>query len=127
MISGMVTTETRPAGSDVDLALAAKLFRGLGDRSRLAILAGLRDGERCVSELVAETGLAQPNVSNHLACLRDCGLVLARQEGRYVRYRLGDPRVALLLATAAEVVALGEVARGVAACPRYGEPAKDDR
>ncbi len=123
----MVTATPRQTSPDTDVALAAKLFRGLGDRSRLAILAALRDGERCVSELVAETGLAQPNVSNHLACLRDCGLVLARPEGRHVRYRLGDPRVALLLATAAEVVALGEVARGVAACPRYGEPAEGGR
>lgn len=112
-----------PSPAAHDLALAAKLFRGFGDPSRLAILAALRDGERCVSELVAATGLSQPNVSGHLACLRDCGLVLARPEGRFVRYRLSDPRVGRLLATAAEVVALAEVARGVAACPRYDDPA----
>ncbi len=57
------------------LGLKTKLFRGFADRSRLALLEALRDGPRCVGDLVAATGLGQPNVSNHLGCLQDCGLV----------------------------------------------------
>lgn len=47
-------------------------------------------GERTVGELVEATGLSQPNASGHLACVRDCGLVAARQDGRYVSYTLAD-------------------------------------
>lgn len=79
------------------LALRGKLFRGFADPSRLAILEALRDGTRTVSELVEATGLSQPNVSNHLACLRECGLVFSTQQGRYVRYQMSDPRVAALM------------------------------
>ena len=79
------------------LELRAKLFRGLGDPSRLAILDALVSGERNVQEIVGHTGLGQPNVSNHLRCLLDCGLVSRRSEGRFVRYRLADGRVADLL------------------------------
>ncbi|NUQ83710.1 MAG: winged helix-turn-helix transcriptional regulator [Anaerolineales bacterium] len=51
--------------------LQAKLFRGFADPSRLSILEALRESECTVSDLVQTTGLTQPNVSNHLACLRD--------------------------------------------------------
>ena len=68
------------------LAVKAKLFRGFGDPSRLGILDALRQGPRTVGEIVDTTGLTQSNVSNHLACLRDCGLVASEQQGRYVTY-----------------------------------------
>ncbi len=100
------------------VALKAKLFRGFADPSRLAILHALRDGPHTVSDIVDASGLGQPNVSNHLACLRDCGLVAAEQKGRYVRYRLSDDRVAGLLGLADELLA--DVARGVYLCTRYG-------
>ena len=99
------------------LELKAKLFRGFSDPSRLSILDTLRDGPRTVTEIVEATGLAQSNASNHLGCLRDCGLVTSEQEGRYVRYRLSDDRVALLLNLADEL--LSDVARGVYECTRY--------
>jgi ArsR family transcriptional regulator, cadmium/lead-responsive transcriptional repressor len=104
------------------LALRAKLFRGLADPSRLAILEALQDGERAVNEIVVATGLSQPNVSNHLACLRDCGLVTSTQQGRSVRYQLSDARVATLMGLADELVA--EVARGVYECTRYTREAQ---
>jgi DNA-binding transcriptional regulator GbsR (MarR family) len=63
--------------NDPALELKAKLFRGFADPSRLALLDALRQGERTVTELVAATGLSQPNASAHLACLRECGLVFA--------------------------------------------------
>lgn len=100
--------------------LSAKLFRGLADSSRLALLDALRDGERCVSELVVATGLTQSNVSGHLTCLKDCGLVVSRQDGRFVYYRLADPEVAAVL-RAADVV-LSRHADRIAACINYNIP-----
>lgn len=100
--------------------LSAKLFRGFGDPSRLAILNALRRGPLNVGQLVGITGLSQPNASNHLGCLRDCGLVVAEQHGRYVTYRLSDDRVGDLLALAESLLA--DVARGVYECTRYATP-----
>ncbi|MDJ0756009.1 MAG: metalloregulator ArsR/SmtB family transcription factor [Ardenticatenaceae bacterium] len=97
--------------------LQAKLFRGFADTSRLSILESLRNGSLTVTEIVQETGLTQSNVSNHLGCLRDCGLVTAEQSGRYVYYQLSDHRVKELL-TLADVL-LADVARGVYECIRY--------
>lgn len=106
-----------PAAKPNAIQLQAKLFRGLADPSRLAILQALRTGSRTVSQIVTLTGLRQPNVSNHLACLRDCGLVSATPRGRFVFYALSDRRVDHLLHVADELLA--EVAKGVYACSRY--------
>lgn len=103
------------------LTLKAKLFRGFADPSRLAILEALRDGPRSVSEIVTATGRSQPNVSNHLNCLFDCGLLSRSQRGRFVDYALSDDRVALLLGLADELLA--DVATGVYACTRYNDRA----
>ncbi|WP_212744544.1 ArsR/SmtB family transcription factor [Deinococcus metallilatus] len=64
------------------LEAKAKLFRGFSDRSRLSLLEALREEPRRVSERMALTGLTQPNVSHHLACLRDGGLVQAERVGQ---------------------------------------------
>ena len=104
------------------LSLKAKLFRGFSDPSRLGILEALRGGPLAVGEIVTMTKLSQSNVSNHLACLRDCGLVISEQNGRYVRYRLSDERVEQLLALAETL--LEEVARGVYECIHYEEGPK---
>lgn len=102
------------------LELKAKLFRGFADPSRLAILEVLRRGPCTVGELAERTGLTLTNVSNHLRCLRDCGLVSRERAAQFVRYSLSDERIAVLLGLAEDVLA--ETAWGVAACPRY-EPA----
>jgi DNA-binding transcriptional ArsR family regulator len=104
------------AGSN-ELTIKARLFRGFSDPSRLKILEVLRSGPMTVGEIVDMTGLSQPNTSNHLSCLRDCGLVLAEQNGRFVTYSLSDDRVAELLALAESLLA--DVARGVYECTRY--------
>lgn len=98
-------------------ALQAKLFRGFSDPSRLGILDALRNGPLTVTEIVEATDLSQSNVSNHLGCLRDCGLVIAEQEGRYVTYHLSDDRVGDLLILAESLLA--DVAKGVYECTRY--------
>jgi DNA-binding transcriptional ArsR family regulator len=97
--------------------LKAKLFRGFADASRLSILEALRGEERSVGELVDATGLGQSNISNHLSCLRECGLVTRRRDGRHVLYQLSDSRVLRLITTAEELLA--DVARGVYECTRY--------
>lgn len=113
----ILTTNTQALG------LKAKLFRGFSDPSRLSILDALRSGPLTVTEIVATTSLSQSNASNHLACLRDCGLVVSSQEGRYVHYQLSDQRVADLLSLAEELLA--DVARGVYECIRYNVSAGD--
>jgi len=104
----------------LSLTTRAKLFRGFADESRLAIVEALRPGPRNVGDVVEATGLTQSNVSNHLACLLDCGLVLREAQGRYAYYRLSDPRVAELLRSADALLA--DVAVGVEACGRYDPP-----
>jgi len=95
--------------------LVAKYFRGLGDPIRLRILELLRaGGELSVGELVARLGLPQPQVSNHLACLRWCGFVGARREGRTVFNRIADPRVEAMLELAQSLLA--DNAEHVAVC-----------
>lgn len=103
------------------ISLKAKLFRGFSDPSRLSILDALRSSPLTVSQIVEVTGLTQSNVSNHLGCLKDCGLVRAEQSGRYVTYRLSDDRVEHLLALAEDLLA--DAARGVYECTRYRDNA----
>jgi DNA-binding transcriptional ArsR family regulator len=102
-----------PARSD----LVAKYFRGLGDPTRVRILELLRDeGELSVGELVERLGLAQPKVSNHLACLRWCGFIEARREHRTVYNRVADKRVVKMLDLVQAL--LDDNAEHVAACCR---------
>ena len=103
----------RPA----DIHLKAKLFRGLADPSRLAVLEALRDGRRCVSDLVRLTGRSQPNVSAHLACLEDCGLVQRSREGRFVFYAIAHKEAVIILEQAEAI--LGRVGDHVYTCTRY--------
>jgi DNA-binding transcriptional ArsR family regulator len=108
---------TAPAAMD----LVAKYFRGLGDPSRLRILELLRgDEELSVGELVERLALPQPKVSNHLACLRWCGFLEARRDGRTVYNRIADPRVAAMLDLAESLLA--DNAEHVAACCRIERP-----
>ena len=99
------------------LTTRAQLFHGFSDYSRVSIVEALRDGERRVSDVVEATGLTQPNVSMHLACLWECGLVAREKRGREVYYRL-IAGVADLLAAADGVLA--EAGQTIGACPRYG-------
>ena len=89
--------------------VTARFFKGLGDPIRLKILEFLCDGERAVSEIVERLGLPQNQVSMHLGCLRWCGYVNTRKEGRYVYYSLADPRVMDIIALAKELLTGSEV------------------
>lgn len=116
------TTETpAPRGLDV----AAALFHGLSDPSRLAILQHLTLGEHRVRDLTDHLGLAQSTVSAHLACLRDCGLVVSRPEGRASMFSLAaEPELLQVLDAAEGLLAASGYA--VALCPNYGIGADGD-
>ena len=98
-----------------DVELASKLFRSLGDPMRLAIIEILADGERRVTDLVDVLGSSQPNVSGHLACLKDCGLVADRPQGRAVYYRLAHTELFDIL-RAGEAL-LSQTGNDIALCP----------
>jgi DNA-binding transcriptional ArsR family regulator len=106
-------------GSSLDAAVA--LFHSLSDGTRLAIARRLAGGEARVADLVGELGLAQSTVSAHVACLRDCGLVEGRPQGRQVFYSLARPELLDLLAAAETLLAA--TGNAVALCPNYGTDA----
>ena len=97
----MATISAAPA------ALAARMFRGFADPTRLAILLELLPGERRVSDLVEAVGGSQSNVSGHLACLKGCGLVLDRPgERRQVSTGWPGAEVADLLRAAERLLSI---------------------
>lgn len=85
------------ASPELKLSITTKFFRALGDPSRLKILDSLIDGEKNVSELVGLVGLSQGRVSSHLACLKQCGFVDTRRNGKLVYYSIADESVRQLL------------------------------
>jgi len=90
---------------DEFLELMADKFRMLADPTRLAILRVLMQGERNVTQVVAETGRSQANASKHLKMLAEAGLVARRKEGLQVFYRLDDPLVEKLCKLVCETIA----------------------
>jgi DNA-binding transcriptional ArsR family regulator len=72
----------------------ARFGHALSDPTRTQILLTLRKTPRYPSELADDIGVSRQIVSNHLACLRGCGLVVAVPDGRRARYELTDPRIA---------------------------------
>ena len=108
-----------------DVTPAVALFRSLGDPARLAIVSRLAQGEARVVDLTRLLGLAQSTVSKHLACLRDCGLVQSRPQGRASMFSLSHPEATLQLLSAAERL-LNLTGDAVALCPNYGVHAPTD-
>ena len=104
-----------PAAADVQVA--CKLFNGFADRTRLAILVELARDERRVTDLVRTLNGSQGNISGHLACLKDCGLVLDRPEGRQVFYRIARPEVLEVLRSAEALLAV--TGQAIKLCPKY--------
>lgn len=104
-----------------ELTAAVALFKSLADPTRLSIARRLAAGEARVTDLVAQLGLAQSTVSAHVGCLRDCGLVMGRTQGRQVFYSLTRPELLDLFAAAESLLAA--TGDAVALCPIYGTPA----
>ncbi len=107
-----------------DLEPASCLFHSLSDAGRLLILQHLLQGEHRVVDLTAHLGLAQSTVSAHVACLRDCGLLSVRREGRSSWYRLSQPDATVALLRAAEHL-LGLTGDAVVLCPTHGHSDHD--
>ena len=102
-----------PLGS-FDQSLLARFFRVLGDPTRLRLLTLLLERDRTVSELVEALSAPQGRVSTHLGCLRWCGFVTARREGRQMLYSIADARVRELLTLASTM--MHDYAAGIASC-----------
>ena len=98
--------------------IASALFHGFSDRTRISILLSLLEGEKRVVDLVGELGSSQSNVSGHLACLKDCGLVTDRPEGRQTYYAIAGKEVVGVLRAAEKLLAVNGTA--IEMCPRYG-------
>ena len=76
----------------------ARFGHALSDPTRARLLLALREAPGYPAELADLLGVTRQNLSNHLACLRGCGLVVAVPEGRRTRYELADGRLAHALA-----------------------------
>jgi len=77
----------------ISLDALARFGHALSDVTRARILSILSDAPSYPAELAVELEVTRQSVSNHLACLRGCGLVVAVQEGRRTRYELSDDRL----------------------------------
>lgn len=102
---------------DRQLLIEAKFFKGLADKSRLAILESITNGQKTVSDIVEATKLSQPNVSNHLACLLDCGLVTRSRDGQRAFYQLSTEEVKDLIAIMRTIVS--QHSQELFDCTRY--------
>jgi DNA-binding transcriptional ArsR family regulator len=85
--------------------LISKFFHGLANPVRLQIALALMDREKSVGELVEELEMKQSQISNQLACLKTCGFVSSRKEGKFVYYKVSDPRVQEIIHLVQSVVA----------------------
>lgn len=102
---------------------AVSLFHSLADPKRLQIVMRLQQGEARVSDLVAELGVAQSTASEHMSCLRECGLVVGRAEGRQVFYSLARPELIDFLESAEAL--LEATGFRVDLCATFGTDARD--
>ena len=93
----MLTVESR-------LDAMHRLGRAMADPTRSRILLNLLDGPSYPAALADDLDLTRQNVSNHLTCLRDCGIVVAEPEGRQSRYEISDPLIAHALGDLLQVV-----------------------
>ncbi len=98
--------------------LTSRFFQVLADPTRVRIVELLLAGEKNVSELVDALGVQQGRVSSHLSCLKWCGFIGTRREGKYVYYRVTDPRVRDLIGVAHRLLA--DNAGEIASCFRLG-------
>lgn len=94
----------------------ARFGHALSDPTRSRLLLALREAPGYPAELAELLGVSRQSLSNHLACLRGCGLVLSVPEGRRVRYEIADARMTHALGDLLGVV----LAVNDEACPEHG-------
>lgn len=101
------------------LEVKAKFIRAFSDKTRLQILECIKDSEKPVSRIVEELNGNQSNISQHLACLKGCGIIVSRQEGKYMYYSLQSEQIKLLLTMMDNV--FHQVEEEVAACEKNAQ------
>ena len=87
-----------------DISVLAQSGHALSDPTRVRLLLALRDTPGYPAELAELLGVSRQSLSNHLGCLRGCGLVIAEQQGRRTRYELADARLSHALSDLLAVV-----------------------
>ncbi|EFE75910.1 metalloregulator ArsR/SmtB family transcription factor [Streptomyces filamentosus] len=97
-----------------DIEVLARFGRALADPIRCRLLLALREAPAYPSDLAEALGISRTRLSNHLACLRDCGLVVTSPDGRRTRYELADERLGTALDDLRSAVAAVETDR---TCP----------
>ena len=91
-----------------------KFLRSVAEKTRLSILMALREGEKTVNDITVLIGGTQSNISQHLACLKSCGVISRRQEGKYCYYSISGTSMLEFLDMLD--VLMGEIGRDVACC-----------
>ena len=109
---------------ELKLAVTTKFFRALGEPKRLKILKALLEGEKNVTELVKLVGSTQGGVSNHLGCLKQCGFVNMREDGKFVYYSIADENIRQLLYVSDLMITKN--AERIWACTRVNASSEDD-
>jgi ArsR family transcriptional regulator, cadmium/lead-responsive transcriptional repressor len=101
----------------VDIDTKMKFLHGFSHKTRIQILECIKEREKTVSQIVDDLNGNQSNISQHLACLKGCGLIVGRQDGKYMYYHVRNQLVRDLL-TMFDVV-LEDVQNDVACCERH--------
>ena len=97
--------------------IKVKLIHGFSNKTRLQILECIKDEEKTVSQIIEDTKASQSNISQHLACLKGCGIINGRNEGKYMYYSLRNQHIRGLLSLFD--VVLEDVENDVASCDRH--------
>ena len=102
---------------EIDMDTKMKFMHGFSHKTRIQILETIKQKEKTVSQIVGDINGNQSNISQHLACLKGCGLIIGRQDGKYVYYRLRNQQVRDLL-TMFDVV-LEDIQNDIACCVNH--------
>ncbi|MFS0603355.1 ArsR/SmtB family transcription factor [Peribacillus frigoritolerans] len=100
-----------------DIDMKVKLIHGFSNKTRIQILESIKSQEKTVSQIVEEIKGNQSNISQHLACLKGCGIIVGRNEGKYCYYSLRNQHIRELL-TMFDAV-LEDVQNDVACCESH--------
>ena len=102
---------------NIDINMKVKLIHGFSNKTRIQILESIKNQEKTVSQIIEEVNGNQSNISQHLACLKGCGIIVGRNEGKYCYYSLRNQHIRDLLMMFD--VVLEDVENDVACCENH--------